>query len=108
MITIAAKMIGQLQVEAGNLSTYFTNFGNQKENELLTDWFGYALAKDIQATTPSTEAQALLDGFEYTDTSGYLQKVTGLEDSLPYFIYFYFVRDKQSADGPPRRPGSVE
>lgn len=97
MITDKTKLIGLLKTEASNLGTYLDNIINQKEPELLEDWFGYSIKKDLLSASPSTEAQALIDGFEYTDDNGDLQYLTGLSDVLPYFIYYYVVRDKQTS-----------
>jgi len=95
MITDLAKLNGLLDVATDN-NTEFVNFIiEQKEPELLKNWFGYALAKDIQASTPSTEAQGLIDGGEYNDTEGDLQELVGLKTILPYFLYFYIVRAEQ-------------
>lgn len=98
MITDKTKLVGLLQIEVSNLDDYLDDIIGQKESELLERWFGYALAKDLQSATPSTEAQTLLDGFEYTDDDGDLQYIRPLSIVLPYFIYFYVVRDKQLTD----------
>ena len=96
MITDASKLIGLSFLNRDSLEEYQDFIIEEKEPELLIDWFGYELAKDIMSETPSTEAQALIDGFEYTDSSGDLQKLTGLEKSLVYFMYFYIARDQRS------------
>ncbi len=90
--------IGLLNLDIGSDTTYLDAVIEQAEEDLLNKWFTYSLVKDILADTPSTEAQALIDGFEYTDTSGVLKKITGLKDLLVYFDYFYIVRDKQVFD----------
>jgi len=95
MITDISKLNGLSFINSDTTSDFQTNIINQKEPELLKAWFGYALAKDL-LDTPSTEAQSLIDGFEYTDDNGDLQEVVGLKDFLQYFMYFYIVRDEQS------------
>ena len=96
MITDITLFKGLLQINDAKLQVYSEDIIEQKEPELLRQWFGYALAKDILAATPSTEAQELIDGKEYTDTNGDLQLLTGLKTYLPYYMYFYVLRDQQS------------
>jgi hypothetical protein len=97
-ITDKTKLIGLLKLETSNLDDYLDDIIDQLEPDLLDAWFGYAMRKDLLSDTPSTEAQALIDGFEYTDDDGYLQKIVGLSDSLVYFVYYWVVRDKQTTD----------
>ena len=92
------KFIGLLNLEVTPDTEYLDAVSAQIIADILPKWFGYALAKEIQAVTPSADVQKLIDGLEYTDTSGLLQKLTGLDEYLLYFIYFYYVRDKVTFD----------
>ena len=96
MITDVAKFNGILNIASDNNTEFLDYIIAQKEPELLKSWFGYALAKDIQSLTPSAEAQVLIDGGEFTDSSGDLQELVGLKTILPYIMYFYIVKNQQS------------
>lgn len=100
MITDDSKFVGLLHLGESSLNSSLDEIIEQKEPELLQDWFGYELAKDIQSATPSTEAQALINGFEYTNSNGDLAQATGLDEILPYFIFFYYVRENQTSNSP--------
>ena len=95
MIVELTSFKGLLDISTDKIEDNLTFIIEQKEPGLLECWFGYALAKDIQSDSPSSEAQVLIDGVEYTDSSGDLQMLTGLKDLLPYWLYFYIVRDQQ-------------
>lgn len=96
MITSIDSFRGLLQI-AADKNTEFLEFTiEQLEERLLKKWFGYALYKKIIAETPEAVITTLLDGAEYTDEKGKTQYLTGLKKTLPYFMYFYIVRDQQT------------
>ena len=96
MITNLDDFTGLLQANKDSLEAYYTAIITQKEPMLLKRWFGYAVAKELQVATPTTEYAFLLDGGEYTDADGILQELTGLKKALPHIMYFYCVREQQT------------
>jgi len=92
------KFSGLLNLEVTADTDYLDAISTQIIADLLPKWFGYALAKELIGSSTGAEAQKLIDGVEYTDNNGDLQYLTGLDDYLLYFVYFYYARDKESFD----------
>lgn len=89
------QFIGRLILDFGSYSG-FDAYAVQIQDEVLLNLLGYATYKDMNDNISDAKYQNLLNGVEYTDSAGNLQKAVGIKVMLPYFFYFFYSRDIQS------------
>ena len=77
---------------------------NRYENQLITDLFGYELAKLIKGYDPLTSEQRIIDivqGKEFTTRGGDLQKWNGLvnterESVIAYWVFYKWAYERET------------
>lgn len=68
-------------------------FIEEKQNEFFIKVFGYEFQKTMLAEASETIYKRILEGEEFTDSKGYLQKWEGVNNSLANYVYFYYNKE---------------
>ena len=69
------------------------------ENQFFIEVFGYEFQKTMLADASNPIYTAILDGKEFTDADGVLQKWEGINESIANYIYYYFYFERTPLTG---------
>ena len=63
------------------------------QDRFLREQFGYGFQKDMMANPMVDKYAIILNGGEYTDIYGYVQKFDGIKDIIADYVYYYHVTE---------------
>jgi len=95
LYTDKTKLVGEILIDPLALND-FDEVAAPIEDEIMKDLLGFELYTLLKAAPTDAKYTALLNGGSYTASNGYLTEVKGIKEMLPYFYFFYSLRNLAS------------